>query len=46
MEKQTCIKTLQTAYIGMCVLELGKVLMYEIHYDQIKLINKINMKKN
>ena len=24
------------AYIGMCILELRKVLMYEFHYDYIK----------
>ena len=24
------------AYIGMCVLELSKILMYEFHYDYIK----------
>ena len=24
------------AYIGMCILELTKVLMYEFHYDYIK----------
>ena len=24
------------AYIGMCILELNKVLMYEFHYDYIK----------
>ena len=24
------------AYIGMCILELSKVLMYELHYDYIK----------
>ena len=24
------------AYVGMCILELSKVLMYEIHYDYIK----------
>ena len=24
------------AYIGMCILELSKVLMYEFHYDYIK----------
>ena len=24
------------AYIGMCTLELSKVLMYEYHYDYIK----------
>ena len=23
-------------YIGMCILELSKVLMYEFHYDYIK----------
>ena len=25
------------AYIGMCILELIKVLMYEFHYDYIKI---------
>ena len=25
------------AYIGMCTLELTKVLMYESHYDYIKI---------
>ena len=24
------------AYIGMCILELSKVIMYEFHYDYIK----------
>ena len=24
------------AYIGICILELRKVLMYEFHYDYIK----------
>ena len=24
------------AYIGMCILELSKVLMYEFHYGYIK----------
>ena len=26
----------KSAYIGMCVLELGKGLMYEFHYDYVK----------
>ena len=26
----------KSAYIGMCVLELSKVLMYEFHYDYVK----------
>ena len=26
----------KAAYIGMCILELSKVLMYEFHYDYIK----------
>ena len=25
------------AYFGMCILELSKVLMYEFHYDYIKI---------
>ena len=25
------------AYIGMCILELSKVLMYELHYDLLKI---------
>ena len=29
----TCNKP---AYIGMCILDLSKVLMYEFHYDYIK----------
>ena len=31
------------AYIGMCILELSKVLMYELYYDYIK--NKYNNSK-
>ena len=25
-----------TAYVGMCVLDLSKILMYEFHYDYVK----------
>ena len=31
------------AYIGMCILELSKLLMNEFHYDYIK--NKLNYDK-
>ena len=34
----------EPAYIGMCILELSKVLMYEFHYDYIK--SKYNNKSN
>ena len=27
------------AYVGMCILELSKVLMYEFHYDSVKTDN-------
>ena len=30
------LKFNKPAYIGMCILELRKVLMYEFHYDYIK----------
>ena len=30
------LKLNKPTYIGMCILELGKVLMYEFHYDYIK----------
>ena len=37
IRKSKVILTLnKPAYIGMCVLELSKVLMYEFHYDCIK----------
>ena len=30
------LKFNKSAYIGMCILELRKVLMYDFHYDYIK----------
>ena len=30
------LKLNKPAYIGMCILELSKVLMYKFHYDYIK----------
>ena len=37
ISKNKVILTLnKPAYIGMCILELRKVLMYEFHYDYIK----------
>ena len=36
------LKLNKPAYIGMCILKLSKVLMYECHYDYIK--NKNNNK--
>ena len=34
--KVTLTLTNKPAYIGMCILELGKALMYKFHYDYIK----------
>ena len=34
--KQSCIKAEKPVYIGLCILELIKVLMYKIYYDNIK----------
>ena len=28
------------AYVGMCILDLSKVLLCEFHYDHIKYVNK------
>ena len=33
---KVALKFNKPAYIGMCILELSKVLMYEFHYDYIK----------
>ena len=30
------LKLKKLAYVGMCILDLSKVLMYEFHYDYIK----------
>ena len=30
------VKLNKPAYIGICILELSKVLMYKFHYDYIK----------
>ena len=38
------LKLNKRAYIGICMLELSKVLMYKFHYDYIK--NKYGSKSN
>ena len=35
-ERKASLTLNKTAYIGMCILQLSKVLMYEFHYDYIK----------
>ena len=35
-KSQVTLTLNKPAYIGMCILELSKVLMYEFHYDYIK----------
>ena len=35
-KSKVSLKLNKPAYIGMCILELSKVLMYEFHYDYIK----------
>ena len=35
-KSKLALKLNKPAYIGMCILELSKVLMYEFHYDYIK----------
>ena len=35
-KSKPALKLKKPAYIGMCILELSKVLMYEFHYDYIK----------
>ena len=31
------------AYVGMCILDLSKVLLCEFHYDHIKYVNKLEL---
>ena len=36
IQKKVTLTLNKPAYIGMCILELSKVLMYKFHYDYIK----------
>ena len=35
-KNKAALKLNKPAYIGMCILELSKVLIYKFHYDYIK----------
>ena len=35
-KNKVALKLNKPAYIGMCILELSKVLIYKFHYDYIK----------
>ena len=35
-KNKPALKLNKLAYIGMCIVELSKLLMYEFHYDYIK----------
>ena len=35
-KRKVSLRLNKPAYIGMCILELSKILMYEFHYDYIK----------
>ena len=35
-KSKVVLKLNKPAYIGMCILKLSKILMYEFHYDYIK----------
>ena len=35
-KRQLALKLNKPAYIGVCILDLSKVLIYEFHYDYIK----------
>ena len=43
-QSKVVLKLNKPAYIGMCILELSKILMYKFHYDYIK--NKCDNKAN
>ena len=34
-KSKVALKLNKPAYIGMCILEVSKILMYEFHYDYI-----------
>ena len=36
LKSKVALKLNKPAYIGMCILELSKVLTYEFYYDYIK----------
>ena len=36
LKSKLALKLNKPEYIGMCIVELSKVLMYEFHYDYIK----------
>ena len=35
-KSKVALKMNKPAYIGMCIMELSRVLMFEFHYDYIK----------
>ena len=35
-ESKVTLKHNKPSYVGICILELGKVLMYDFHYDYSK----------
>ena len=41
-KRKPALKRNKPAYIGMCIFQLNKVLMYEFHYDYVK--NKYDKK--
>ena len=43
-KNKVTLRLKKPAYIGVCILELSKVLMYEFHYDYIKNKNGNNSK--